>query len=343
ESLDNDDISATDVIGPQASGISISSARFELSTSGSVTPGLGVSPATQVIPVVYDIDDDDRIGFGDLSYFADAFSDSVVTTDSLQTWALDFDRSGSIGFGDLAFLADNFGVTTATSDTLHYPDAFLSRTSGAELVTDGATSVDSVLEAAIAAWSEALGEYEVPAIQLVITDLPGSQIGEASILAVDANGLPSVSRIVLDIDAAGRGWHTDPLTAPASDRFDLYTVLLHEAGHALGFTQSFAGFAALLDGSSVEIVGSTVAQLDGSLDHLDSTIHLNDLMAATLGTGIRRDISDLDISILTASYDAVSPGQIDLYVTSTKLNADPEESASLETDDAFSDWLVPLE
>jgi hypothetical protein len=110
ESLDNDDISATDVIGPQASGITISFAGFELSIAGSVTPGLGVSPATQVIPVVYDIDDDDRIGFGDLSYFADAFSDSVVTTDSLQTWALDFDRSGSIGFGDLAFLADNCDI-----------------------------------------------------------------------------------------------------------------------------------------------------------------------------------------------------------------------------------------
>jgi hypothetical protein len=211
------------------------------------------------------------------------------------------------------------------------------------LVTDGATSVDSVLEAAVAAWSEALGEYQVPAIQLVITDLPGSQIGEASILAFDVNGLPSVSRIVLDIDAAGRGWHTDPSTAPASDRFDLYTVLLHEAGHALGFTQSFSGFAALSDGFSVEVTDSTVAILDSSLEHLDSRAHVNDLMAATLETGIRRTISDQDVSILTASYDAVALGQIDFYVTSTKLHADPQASASSETDDAFFKWLVPLD
>ena len=74
-------------------------------------------------------------------------------------------------------------------------------------------------------------------IPLEIADLPDNVLG----LALD-------DRILLDRDAAGRGWFVDPtpdveeefnptgraIALSAINRVDLLTVVLHELGHALG-------------------------------------------------------------------------------------------------------------
>jgi len=107
------------------------------------------------------------------------------------------------------------------------------------------------------------------AVQFVITDLPGSQLGRTW-----------SDTIFLDLDAAGHGWFVDPtpgeneefqtvgnrleaLDPAAVDRIDLMTVVSHEIAHTLG------------------------------LDDLDSS--LDRLMSGTLETGVRREVGPAEI------------------------------------------------
>ena len=107
-------------------------------------------------------------------------------------------------------------------------------------------------------------------VQFVVSDLPGSYLGETE-----------GNRVYLDVNAAGNGWFVDPTPAVdeefassgsqqqlvavdprAVDRIDLLTVVEHELGHVAG------------------------------LSDLDTSV--NDLMNGVLGTGIRRNASHVD-------------------------------------------------
>ena len=72
------------------------------------------APNTSLWSVAYDVDDNDRIDFGDLAYFANEFQEDVFNSDSPLTWALDFDKNGKVDFGDLAFLATNLGSSSSS-------------------------------------------------------------------------------------------------------------------------------------------------------------------------------------------------------------------------------------
>jgi hypothetical protein len=95
-----------------------------------VPTALGATPGTELWAVVYDIDDNQQVDFGDLSFFAAAFGHTVgePNMEPPHVWWADFDKSGRVDFGDWAFFAPNFGKTRAAvqacTQTLVFPGNF---------------------------------------------------------------------------------------------------------------------------------------------------------------------------------------------------------------------------
>ena len=152
-----------------------------------------------------------------------------------------------------------------------------------------------------------------------MTDLGGQQLGEGHILELDENGIPVKGRVYIDDDAGGLGWYSsvDGLAfdsngqaiagSAAEGHYDLYTVLLHEIGHAAGFTTSYSPYTNQLqtsDSGQVQFVSwDFIAPLTDDGLHIDETFYPDDIMGATLDPSTRKMISTLDIQVLQAAYN----------------------------------------
>ena len=168
-------------------------------------------------------------------------------------------------------------------------------------------------QSALSTWQGALAIPAAFDVDLEVRDLDDRRLATTTVLAISENGLPSFSRIVIDNDGAGQGWHTDVDQNPAADEYDLYTVLLHEIGHALGFQKAIASYPGSNDGHSI-----TADDEHGV--HLDGNEHRRDLMNHQLPLGERRLPSNLDLQILHSYYgDALSHGQLANEIESIDL------------------------
>jgi VCBS repeat-containing protein len=305
-------------------GLALADARVQVAGVGTVDAAVGRVPGTELWPVVYDVDDNDKIDVGDLAFFAEAFQEDVLTSDSPFVWALDFDKSGTIDIGDLSFMATNFQGGKASGVDVVFPTTFVQRWIGSAISLEGSTPVGELLDAAVSAWQKAAGTADPVDVQLVVQDFGDSQIGEGQILEVDAEGRPVRGRVSVDDDAAGLGWSSELYDAPADDRYDLYTVLLHEVGHVMGFTPAYGGFAGQVEsGTSGNVfVGSDfTAQLDASGQHLDAAAHPGDVMNPELSPGTRKLPSTLDAKILEAAYASAAAGASDFSSAGAALRA----------------------
>ncbi len=128
-------------IGPYDMQLALDQAQTRLvGVDGLTTAELGDTPDTELWAVVYDIEDNNQIDFGDFSFFAAAFGKSVgePASEPPYVWWADFDKSGRVDFGDLAFFAPNFGKTRlgvqSGEQTLvfppNFPDAWRNGASG---------------------------------------------------------------------------------------------------------------------------------------------------------------------------------------------------------------------
>ena len=131
-----------------------------------------------------------------------------------------------------------------------------------------------IVQQALAQWgSTGLSAADVEKlrqVQFVVTDLSGSQLGEAA-----------GNVIYLDANAAGEGWFVDPTPAQneefsastgsqqlhaidprALDRIDLLTVVEHELGHVLGLNDLNALADDVMDG----VLGVGVRRLASHVD-----------------------------------------------------------------------------
>jgi hypothetical protein len=218
-----------------------------------------ISLETQVWPVMFDLNDDGRVSFGDLAFFADAFGSTVDDLATPNTFASDFDHSAVVSFGDLSFFAENFGLSRddpqRTIVPLNFPTDWLSNALRAKSPSPVEPAegqrltnleLQTIVEAAfikVTANATPESSCAIRDISFEITDLPGKTLGRAT-----------STTITIDADAAGLGWFIDttpleneefsipmsPTELAASadslghDRYDLLTVVMHELGHVLG-------------------------------------------------------------------------------------------------------------
>ena len=99
---------------------------------------------------------------------------------------------------------------------------------------------------------------------------------------------------------------TSPI--PGED-WDGYTAILHELGHAMGFSRNFyddhVGFGNQTDKWTSHITGTTFdpaglnIAMNGDLQHVSDS---NDLMGSSLLNGVRKFISNSDLAMLQLSY-----------------------------------------
>ncbi|MHC4176255.1 MAG: Ig-like domain-containing protein, partial [Planctomycetota bacterium] len=110
------------VIGPYDLGLALSDAQLTLTEVGPATARFGDPPGTELWAVVYDIDDNDQIDFGDFSYFAGAFAQPVDGNEPPWKWWADFDKapSAQVDFGDFTFFAGNFSKSKAGGEAITF-------------------------------------------------------------------------------------------------------------------------------------------------------------------------------------------------------------------------------
>ncbi|WP_197998444.1 tandem-95 repeat protein, partial [Gimesia aquarii] len=107
---------------------------------------IGDLPETQILPNIYDYDDDDSVNFRDLTLFASQYqfepTDYTNSTESEfeksdNTWLFDTDKSGQVNFRDLTLFASNYQRSKSGTDTIYYPTRFFTEelyTSESELL-----------------------------------------------------------------------------------------------------------------------------------------------------------------------------------------------------------------
>ncbi|QDT92883.1 choice-of-anchor Q domain-containing protein [Gimesia algae] len=314
ESLAGDqvEVDPTDLtIEPQKLGLDIQNAIIDISGIGEVSVNVGALPETDLYPVIYDIDDNDKIDYRDLIFFTSAYNQKVFNATSPYASALDFDKSGKVDYRDLISLAGNYGKKKSGNTEVTFPVNFGQKWVGNQLeVASGDDSIDQVIEAAVDTWETALGVEDLD-VQVVVHDFGTAQLGSGLTTEYSVDGVPVGGRVVIDNDANGLGWHVDVTDLPSGSAYDLYTVLLHEIGHVLGFTRYFSGFGSLVEesGGNLVFVGSdfTVA-LDSTGLHVDDPAYADDLMGDTLDPGIRKTISDVNVQMLLEAYANAQSG-----------------------------------
>jgi hypothetical protein len=93
----------------------------------------------------------------------------------------------------------------------------------------------SLMAAAIASWQGASAVDATVDVRLEVADLDGAQLAAAEIFPADGAAASVWGRIVIDNNAAGHLWHTDLTVPPPTGAYDLFTVMVHEVGHLLGY------------------------------------------------------------------------------------------------------------
>jgi PKD domain len=172
----------------------------------------------------------------------------------------------------------------------------------------------------VPSWTEFLQSPTPFNLKVEITDLPTGQLAEATINGYDTNNRPNSGTLTLDINGNNQGWFIDTTpgdnsefdkqltntayqatNSPATGKYDLLTVILHELGHLQGIIKGNSAFDANVK-NNIFIGNGFTATLTPDGSHLDNTLHPYDLLNTSLKPGIRKLPSQLDLAIINQLY-----------------------------------------
>ncbi|PHS00626.1 MAG: hypothetical protein COA78_23760 [Blastopirellula sp.] len=242
----------------------ITTSSLNMTLGGSVviaTPTMQESPTTQLLPVIYDLNDNGEIDISDIALFLKSLSEVPNPTQFI-----DYDADGSATTTDLYSMIHNFGFQQGI-DTPEFLTEFLqAQASGNPMIvselsptTDAITAslttadIHKLFQAAMNRMPTAATDPYGPSMPVTIqvVDLPGNMLGQTV--------GPNI--IQIDVNAAGHGWFIDATPdddheftttttdgqlvavedSAAESRIDLLTVLMHELGHILQVQHAESG------------------------------------------------------------------------------------------------------
>ncbi|QDT84056.1 Calx-beta domain-containing protein [Gimesia chilikensis] len=219
---------------------------------------------TEIWANPYDLNDDNRINFRDLLLFASVYNSIPSQSDSDYAWFADLNQNDRVEFKDLLLFASNYNKTREGRDQVNYASSYpevwnnlLTVESQAEppLIVEPLkqTTAQSMLDSAVDEVSSQVSSVEsqkLESINIQVTDLAGDTLGRAA-----------GNTIYIDSNAAGYGWFIDAtptshdeftessdltlIALPDSDaaeRVDLWSVIMHELGHLLGYDHEESGW-----------------------------------------------------------------------------------------------------
>ncbi|MCA9248719.1 MAG: hypothetical protein KDA42_16450, partial [Planctomycetales bacterium] len=116
------DYSAIEPASPAAPGwiaFDAANASVEVTSGVAANVSVGAADPPALWPILYDLNDDGRIGFADLSIFTEQFL--ISSTSNAAAAKADFDQSGRVGFSDISWFADNFLKTRDGGAEISFP------------------------------------------------------------------------------------------------------------------------------------------------------------------------------------------------------------------------------
>tara|TARA_R110002111_G_scaffold144910_2_gene211248 strand:+ start:60150 stop:84038 length:23889 start_codon:yes stop_codon:yes gene_type:complete len=251
-------------IGPYELGFSVSSQQVSLVGDVPALTHLGSFNGTSIWANPMDFNDDDEINFRDLVIFASLYNSTPSQSRSDYAWFADFDQNNRVNFRDLVLLVSNYGKNKLSRKTVSYPANYpdvwnqplrvdtqtILQSTPPQSLTQSAAA--TVLESVVEQASPSLAPSEsktLENINIQVVDLDGDTLGRAV-----------AGTIYIDVNAAGYGWFIDTTPADHSEfawsseltlialpeseaagQIDLWTVILHELGHILGYEHENEG------------------------------------------------------------------------------------------------------
>ncbi len=251
------------LIGPYDLGFSVSTPQVSDVTGNPVSTNINSFPGTSIWANPFDLNDDDKINYRDLILLVGVYGTIPSESDSDYAWVADLDQSDRVDYRDLISFVGNYGKGKVNDPDVNYPSNYpeawnnLLRVSSEpqrSIKTASLTQAeaDQVLAQAIEQVSEQLTpemNQSLSGVEVKVVDLSGTTVGRAV-----------AGTIYLDVNAAGYGWFVDttPLDSSefaiknqsslialpdsaAAGRIDLWTVILHELGHLVGYEHKSEG------------------------------------------------------------------------------------------------------
>ncbi|WP_417391439.1 choice-of-anchor Q domain-containing protein [Gimesia sp.] len=250
-------------LNPQSPSILVDSSEILFTGSADSEEVNGPAPETTIYANPFDLNDDDLINYRDLMLFIRAFGTTPGQSSNHYAWAADYNQNGRVDFPDLLAMVYNFGKSKEGAIPIDYPANFpeaWNQLLTVETQQPLQTTAKSVTQAAAETMLESAKAELSPQLDSERQQLLSEVDVQVVDLADDTLGRAFPGTIYIDVNAAGYGWFVDATPADSSEfssaselslialpdseaagHVDLWTVILHELGHLLGYEHAADG------------------------------------------------------------------------------------------------------